>query len=368
MSVTFLARAKTHRRDIGHTRRIGPVGGKRPAAQAGPVAQRLSNAAHQGLHQGMILRHGPGRKDVPGPAFKAGIARGLIVGHAHGGVHLFRVDDVLNLSHCFALGLAQRQAAVDVKGAAIGYGIAAGSLALNLGNGDRALAQKIVMGQPGGQQFDAKDETCCIVDGVAAQVGGRCMGSRSAHLDLHLQATAVPYSYLQVAWFTQHHVIGANALLLHQRLHGQPFTGLLLHDRDHIQVSGQLHAGFHQRPDGVHHRRQTALHVTGSTPVQHAILYHAVVWGTRPAHRITHVHHIHVAVVDQLWASSPPDPPNDIAHAVVPDVCETDAPHLVGHSRGHCLLVGGQAGNPHQILQEPGHRFGAACRKVDIHP
>jgi hypothetical protein len=67
------------------------------------------------------------------------------------GIQLFGVDNILDLGQGFALRLPQGQAAIDVERAAVGHGISAGSLALDLGNGDRALSQQRIRRQARGQ-------------------------------------------------------------------------------------------------------------------------------------------------------------------------------------------------------------------------
>ena len=71
----------------------------------------------------------------------------------------------------FALGLAQGQAAVNEERAVIGQCVATGRLAPDLSDGQGTLPEERVAGQARGKQFDAKDEACCIVDGIAAQGG-----------------------------------------------------------------------------------------------------------------------------------------------------------------------------------------------------
>ncbi len=121
----------------------------------------------------MILSHDPGWIVFLASTLVASVAGGAILCHFYLGLYSFAGDDTLDLSQSFGLGFPHRKATVNVENASIGYGVAAGSRALDLGNGEASLSQKSVVSQARSQEFHAEDQASSGVNSVLTAFWGR---------------------------------------------------------------------------------------------------------------------------------------------------------------------------------------------------
>ena len=178
-------------------------------------------------------------------------------------------------------------------------------------------------------------------------------------LDDQFRPAAAGAHEVQLGGFPDDHEIGLDRL--HDVTERRTFDQLLAHGGRHDGASGRRLAI--QPGDGVDHRRQRALHVRATPPVEAIAFEHCAERIARPVLTRHDIDRVHVRVEQEHGTvCAPLDDADHVARLVGRHTVEAQALHFLPDARCHRLLVAEHTRRPYEGASELDQRLTVSCR------
>ena len=302
----------------------------------------------------MILFHLPGREVALGRVDQTGVGRTIVLVHGDlgaGGLHRRQGADLVERP---LPGLAPGETAVDGDGAAVRHGAAAWRSEEDLGDGQGALAEEVVVAEVVAEFLQFAEDRAHLEDGVVTALRRGAVAADPLNFNADLHAATLATVDLAVGRFGTDHELGADLALLDDVLPAEAVAILLLHGAGHQQGVLVFQSQILDDLAGVDHGGHAPFLIGGTATADDLVIFHPLIGVEGPVGHVADPHGIDVGIHgDQVRAVA--NIAQHVAHGVDLDLVKADFFHFLLDAQHDALFIAALTRDGDHVAQELSH-------------